>query len=90
MTEAKTPAIAVKPFKDYPDLVDILESRGMIIGDRDRAIRKIAQVGYYHLSGYWHSSRRFWIERNERGKVFHVQPAGAVPPRQIDPRRPPP
>ena len=71
MTEAKTPAIAVKPFKDYPDLVDILESRGMIIGDRDRAIRKIAQVGYYHLSGYWHSSRSFWIERNERGKVFH-------------------
>lgn len=71
MTEAETPTIAVKPFKDYPDLVNILESRGMIIGDRDRATRKIAQVGYYHLSGYWHSSRRFWIERGERGSVFH-------------------
>lgn len=71
MTDADNAAIAVKPFKDYPELVDILASRGMTIGDRDRAIRKLAQVGYYHLSGYWHSSRRYRIEESEAGRSLH-------------------
>lgn len=51
MTEYSTPAATAKPFRDYPDLVDLLEARGMIVEDKDRAIRKIAQVGYYRLSG---------------------------------------
>lgn len=71
MTEASNPAATAKPFRDYPDLVDILESRGMIVEDRGRAIRKIAQVGYYRLSGYWHPSRRFHIERREGKRIVH-------------------
>lgn len=71
MTEPDNAATTVKPFKDYPELVDILQSRGMTIGNRDRAIRKIAQVGYYHLSGYWHSSRKYRIEGREKERVLH-------------------
>ncbi|HGC0098200.1 TPA: Abi family protein, partial [Escherichia coli] len=29
----------------------------MIINDRNRAIRKLSQVGYYRLSGFWYPSR---------------------------------
>lgn len=71
MTSAIATAIAVKPFKDYPELVAILESRGMRVEDRDRACRKLSQVGYYRLSGYWHSSRRFRIDEGDAGKVRH-------------------
>lgn len=47
-----------KPYKDYPQLVSILESRGMIIPDKARAERKLSQIGYYRLSGFWYTCRR--------------------------------
>ncbi|HDU2652510.1 TPA: Abi family protein [Yersinia enterocolitica] len=49
----------VKAFLEYPSLVQLLERRGMYIGDHSRCERKLAQVGYYRLSGYWHSARAF-------------------------------
>ena len=42
-----------KPFKTYPDLVELLRLRGMEFDDAARAERKLAQVGYYRLSGFW-------------------------------------
>ncbi|WP_125359204.1 Abi family protein [Stenotrophomonas sp. 278] len=71
MTDASYPTATAKPFRDYPELVDMLESRGMIITDRARAIRKIAQVGYFRLSGYWHPSRRFHMERHEGKRILN-------------------
>ncbi|QBG36563.1 Abi family protein [Litorilituus sediminis] len=47
----------VKPFKEYDELITLLLDRGMTIKNRERAKRKIAQVGYYRLSGYWYNSR---------------------------------
>lgn len=46
-----------KPHKSYSQLVDILEDRGMIIPDRERAERKLSQIGYYRLSGFWFPCR---------------------------------
>lgn len=46
-----------KPFQDYQQLVDRLLERGMIIPDPNRALRKISQVGYYRLSGFWYPCR---------------------------------
>lgn len=54
-----SPPKQVKVFLEYPTLLDLLEERGMIITDRARCERKLAQVGYYRLSGYWHSARVF-------------------------------
>lgn len=62
---ALTPA---KLFKEYSDLVNLLESRGMNISDRARAERKISQVGYYRLSGFWYPSRK--IEVDQLGEVI--------------------
>lgn len=46
-----------KPHKTYSELVDILKQRGMIIPDEERAERKLSQIGYYRLSGFWYPCR---------------------------------
>jgi abortive infection bacteriophage resistance protein len=51
--------IPPKPHKTYKELVEILESRGMIIPDKNRAQRKLSQIGYYRLSGFWYPCREF-------------------------------
>lgn len=51
--------IEVKPFFEYDELIQRLVDRGMLIQDPLRAQRKLTQVGYYRLSGYWHTSRKF-------------------------------
>ncbi|MBC4811928.1 Abi family protein [Klebsiella quasipneumoniae] len=48
-----------KPFRTYPDLVALLIERGMGIANPARSERKLAQVGYYRLSGYWFPARDF-------------------------------
>ncbi|TKJ94678.1 abortive phage infection protein [Erwinia persicina] len=47
----------VKVHKEYVDLIELLESRGMHISDKHHAIKKITQVGYYRLSGFWYPCR---------------------------------
>ena len=37
----------VKVHKEYDELIDLLLSRGMDVPDRDHAIKKISQVGYW-------------------------------------------
>ncbi len=51
--------IPPKPHKSYAELVNLLESRGMIISDKNRAKRKLSQIGYYRLSGFWYTCREF-------------------------------
>lgn len=48
-----------KPHTSYADLVHLLRSRGMAIDDPVRAQRKLSQVGYYRLSGFWFTAREF-------------------------------
>ncbi|AVI65856.1 abortive phage infection protein [Shewanella sp. WE21] len=54
-----------KPFKEHSELVATLEQRGMLVADSERAARKISQVGYYRLSGFWYPCRE--IEFDEKG-----------------------
>ncbi|OOF56033.1 Abi family protein [Rodentibacter myodis] len=48
---------STKPHKEYLDLINQLKQRGMIIQDEKYAEKKLSQVGYYRLSGFWHISR---------------------------------
>lgn len=53
----------VKEFKEYDELLEILCKRKMVIKDPLRAQRKLTQVGYYRLSGYWYTARKFdWVD----------------------------
>lgn len=49
--------IAPKPHKEYDQQLELLLSRGMLVRDSRRAMRKLSQVGYYRLSGFWYTSR---------------------------------
>lgn len=55
-----------KPYLDYPALVALLESRGMTISDKLRAERKLSQIGYYRLSGFWYPCRLIQKDSGER------------------------
>ena len=37
----------------YEEQIDRLESRGLIVGDKESAIRILSEVNYYRLRGYW-------------------------------------
>ncbi len=60
-----------KPFKEYSELITLLENRGMDVGSspegRLRAERKISQIGYYRFSGFSYPCRE--IARDNNGKA---------------------
>ena len=41
-----------KRFESSENLVDLLESRGLQIFDRNKAIQYLDNIGYYRLSAY--------------------------------------
>lgn len=47
----------IKSHKSYSQQLALLKERGMIISDDEWAIKKLKQVGYYRLSGYWYRYR---------------------------------
>lgn len=60
------PLTPPKPFLTYSDLVSILATRGMQVTDVQRAERKLAQLGYYRLSGFWYPARQFQYDEQQR------------------------
>ncbi len=63
--------IHIKTWKSLEEQVEILEERGMIINDRDEALHYLRRVGYYRLSGYWYSFRKF---KDEGGREDNFIP----------------
>jgi abortive infection bacteriophage resistance protein len=48
----------VKAFRSYEEQGDLLAGRGMVIGDRVKAVATLRRVNYYRLSGYWYPFRQ--------------------------------
>ncbi|MGW6778322.1 Abi family protein [Brucella pseudogrignonensis] len=65
-------AIGPKPFKSYADLCGLLDARGMATANRGRMERKLAQVGYYRLSGFWYPCRKFRIDAQGQKVLCNV------------------
>ncbi len=47
-----------KPYLTVDEQLDLLETRGCDIGDRESAASLLNRVGYYRLSGYWYPFRK--------------------------------
>ena len=47
-----------KPAKSIDELIDLLEKRGLYIGDKGKAKHFLSMVNYYRLSGYWFNYQR--------------------------------
>ncbi|NBK19006.1 hypothetical protein D1157_10420 [Anaerotruncus sp. X29] len=53
MEDLQMPTTGIsKPFKSLEDQVDLLESRGLIIDDRDMALEYLQRINYYKISAY--------------------------------------
>ncbi|MFX1759395.1 Abi family protein [Rhodococcus sp. As11] len=63
-----------KPFLSISEQVDLMQSRGMQIPDREAAERWLHAVGYYRMSGYWHP---FW-NRNDSGELLEEYVEGTT------------
>ena len=61
-----------KKFATYPELIDILIEREMQITDIQRAKRKLAQIGYYRLSGFWYPARQFKLDDQGQRELCDV------------------
>lgn len=46
-----------KPWKSGLEQLELLESRGLEIGNRTKAAACLERMGYYRLSGYWYAFR---------------------------------
>ncbi|OSI21648.1 Abi family protein [Neisseria dumasiana] len=49
----------LKPWRDFSDLVRLLQDRGMNVPDAARAEKYLSRIGYYRLSGYFHVFRKW-------------------------------
>nr|VFK14941.1 MAG: Abortive infection bacteriophage resistance protein [Candidatus Kentron sp. LPFa] len=47
-----------KPPKTFKEQIELLKSRGMIIGDYDYCCHHLAHLNYYRLAGYWLSFQK--------------------------------
>ena len=65
----------MKPWKSYEEQLGLLESRGLRVTDRPKALDYLKRIGYYRLSGYWYSFR----ERS--GPVILVEKFGCKLPK---------
>jgi abortive infection bacteriophage resistance protein len=64
-----TPHTSSKPHLSHAALMSLLVERGMQLGDKPQTERKLAQVGYYRLSGFWFPCREFL--RDDLGTVLY-------------------
>lgn len=46
-----------KAWKSFQDQLVLLQSRGLVVSDRNAALECLRRVGYYRLSGYWYPFR---------------------------------
>ena len=53
-----SPSVPPKPWRDYPSLVRSLKEKGMDVPDEQWAAKKLSQIGFYRLSGFWHPCRK--------------------------------
>ena len=60
-----------KPALSFEEQLELLESRGLHIPDRDLALRHLSSISYYRLSAYWYP----FLQRNAAGEVTgHFRP----------------
>ena len=60
----------IKEFKTYEEQVSLLNGRGLIIGNHDKAVDTLRYVNYYRLSGYWYPFRQFDSKTGKPTDVF--------------------
>lgn len=50
-----------RPWRSFPEQLELLKSRGMVVTDETAALDYLPRVGYYRLSAYWYPFRKFLV-----------------------------
>ena len=50
--------VYTRAWKSFPEQLELLKSRGMVVTDEASALDYLERVGYYRLSGYWFPCRQ--------------------------------
>jgi abortive infection bacteriophage resistance protein len=62
--------------KTYDEQLCLLKNRGMIVENDTYAIKKLEQLNYYRLSGFWYICRKFVNDTNahaeKRLDIFEI------------------
>src|SRR5690625_4885534 len=59
-----------RPWKCFPEQLEMLKSRGMVVTHEAAALDYLQRVGYYRLSAYWYPFRKFEVVQDDRtGKL---------------------
>ncbi len=59
-----------RPWKSFPEQLELLKSRGMVVTDEAAALDYLQRVGYYRLSAYWYPFRKFEVVQDSNtGKL---------------------
>lgn len=73
-----------KPFLTVSKQLDLLESRGLNIGDRTTAAEWLRRVGYYRLSGYWYPFRESRSRRDGPREILDTFVEGTTLGQVVD------
>ena len=59
-----------RPWKTFDEELKLLESRGMLVTERDSSLSYLERIGYYRLSAYWYPFRVFSFSQDSNtGKI---------------------
>lgn len=59
-----------RPWKSLDEQLQLLESRGMDVGDQNQTLSYLERIGYYRLSAYWYPFRKFNFQQDKDTKVI--------------------
>lgn len=62
--------VYIRPWKSFPEQLELLKSRSMVVTDEAAALDYLERVGYYRLSAYWYPFRKFeLVQDSKTGKL---------------------
>ncbi|MEE3422909.1 MAG: Abi family protein [Succinimonas sp.] len=79
MCNTNPPPLPPKPFQTYSKQIQILQDRGMVFSDLHYAQKKLAEVSYYRLSGFWYIFRE--IAKDSNGNIIYHSSNNKIPKR---------
>ena len=62
-----------KSWRSYEEQLEILKSRGMKVGNEQKALDYLERIGYYRLSGYWYPFRKHKVVTHGKNKLGYVR-----------------
>lgn len=59
-----------RPWKSFPEQLELLKSRGMVVTDEAATLDYLQRLGYHRLSAYWYPFRKFEAaQEDQTGKA---------------------